>query len=142
MKKPGLSTVLFAAAFCMMVGVGAIVSILPRRILDLSADGISLGLLSTSFAVAYLAAQLPVGYLADRFGASAFLVGGYLVCAAAGLIFYLAPNAGVILVARIVQGIGEAPALSRQKAADRAVLEKLNATSRHILRVNSRIFRQ
>jgi MFS family permease len=109
MKKPGLSTVLFTAAFCMMAGVGAIVSILPRRILDLSTDGISLGLLSTSFAVAYLAAQLPVGYLADRFGASAFLVGGYLVCAAAGLIFYLAPNATVILVARIVQGIGEAP---------------------------------
>ena len=104
-----MAATLVLAAFCMMVGVGAIVSILPQRILDLSGAGTSLGLLSTSFAVAYVAAQLPVGYLADRFGARTFLVGGYLICAAAGLIFYLAPQAGAILAGRIVQGLGEAP---------------------------------
>jgi MFS family permease len=109
MKRPEMSAALVSAAFCMMVGVGAIVSILPQRILDLSGGRISLGLLSTSFAVAYVAAQLPVGYLADRFGARAFLVGGYLTCAAAGLVFFLAPRAGAIFAGRIVQGLGEAP---------------------------------
>ena len=91
MGRRKMSAALVLAAFCMMVGVGAIVSILPQRILTLSGSGASLAMLSTSFAVAYVAAQLPVGYLADRFGAGIFLVGGYLVCAAAGLIFHQAP---------------------------------------------------
>ena len=109
MKRPRMEAALVLAAFCMMVGVGAIVSILPQRLLALSGGQASLGLLSTCFAVAYVAVQLPVGYLADRYGVRSFLVAGYLVCTAAGLIFGLAPEAMAIFVGRIVQGVGEAP---------------------------------
>lgn len=109
MDRDRVAQALILAAFCMMVGVGGIVSILPGRILALSGAKASLGLLSSSFAVAYVAAQLPVGYLADRFGVRAFLVSGYLVCAAAGLIFFLAPQPGLIFIGRFIQGLGEAP---------------------------------
>ena len=100
------------AAFCMMVGVGAIVSILPQRLLALSGEQAPLGLLSTFFALTYVASQLPAGYLADRYGAKVFLVAGYLVCTGAGLIFTLASGAGLMLFGRLVQGAGEAPVWS------------------------------
>ncbi|MEE4608321.1 MAG: MFS transporter [Desulfobacteraceae bacterium] len=109
MDRDRAAQALILAAFCMMVGVGAIVSILPGRILALSGAKASLGLLSTSFALAYVAAQLPVGYLADRFGVRAFLVSGYLVCTVAGLIFFIAPQPGLIFLGRFIQGLGEAP---------------------------------
>ena len=112
MKRFKMETALVLAAFCMMVGVGAIVSILPQRLLALSGDRAPLGLLSTFFAVTYVATQLPVGYLADRYGARVFLVAGYLVCTGAGLIFTLASGADLILFGRLVQGAGEAPVWS------------------------------
>ncbi len=67
------------------------------------------GFLASAFALSYLIAQMPMGYLADRFGTKPFLVFGYLVAAGSGIVFYLADSSGSIFLGRFIQGIGEAP---------------------------------
>lgn len=69
----------------------------------------SVGLVASAFALAYLLAQLPIGALSDRLGPKRFLVLGYLLCAAAGLVFCAAETAGGVYLGRALQGLGEAP---------------------------------
>jgi len=47
--------------------------------------------------------------MADRFGIKRFLVAGYGLCAAAGLIYFFSETPGHLLFGRFVQGMGEAP---------------------------------
>lgn len=100
---------LSSAAALLMIGVGLIVALLPARILDLAGSMQEVGLLASVFAISYLLAQMPVGYLADRIGAKPLLVFGYLVTAVSGIVFYLATSTEMIYVGRFIQGLGEAP---------------------------------
>jgi len=97
------------SVFLMMIGVGLIVAILPRRLIEMTGSTDSVGWIASAFAAAYILVQFPIGRLSDRFGFKRFIVGGYLLCALAGLIFYAADRPGLIFLGRIVQGIGEAP---------------------------------
>jgi MFS family permease len=103
---------LSAAALLMMLGVGLIVSLLPGRILALTGSPAQVGLLASSYAVACLLLQVPFGRMADRLGMKPLLVGGYLVCALAGWIYYFAASALPIFGGRVLQGAGEAPLLA------------------------------
>ena len=67
------------SAFLMMIGVGMIVSLFPQRILELEGSGEKVGYVASAFAVAYIAFQVPVGSLADRFGFKRFIALGYLI---------------------------------------------------------------
>jgi MFS family permease len=98
-----------AAVFLMMLGVGMIVAILPGRILALTGDSRQVAYLASAFALSYIALQVPVGNLADRYGFRLFLAGGYLICALSGILYYLAPGASLIFGGRMLQGVGEAP---------------------------------
>lgn len=98
-----------AAASLLMVGVGMIVALLPQRVLSLSGTVQDVGHVASVFAISYLAVQLPIGGLADKFGVRPFLVVGYLVCCLSGLIFFFAATPEAIFWGRFVQGIGEAP---------------------------------
>ncbi len=101
--------VVSTAASLLMIGVGMIVAMLPHRVLMLSGSLQDVGYLASFFALSYLLVQLPVGRLADRFGAKPFLILGYLLCSVSGMVFFLAPTPEAIFFGRIVQGIGEAP---------------------------------
>lgn len=101
--------ILNLSAFLLMVGVGMIVALLPQIVFVETGSLERVGLIASVFALAYLLAQLPVGVLADRFGAKRFLVAGNGLCGLAGLVFFLAPGAGAIYLGRLLQGVGEAP---------------------------------
>ncbi|PLX37999.1 MAG: MFS transporter [Hyphomicrobiales bacterium] len=101
--------VLCIAAFFLMIGVGMIVSLLPQKVFAATGSLESVGLIASVFALAYFVAQLPVGMLADRFGAKRLLVAGYTLCGLAGLVFLAAQDAGAVFAGRLIQGIGEAP---------------------------------
>ncbi len=97
------------AATLLMVGVGMIVAVLPRRVLDLSGSLQDVGYLASVFALSYLLLQLPIGYLADRLGAKRFLLLGYALCCLSGLVFFRSGSPETLFLGRFVQGAGEAP---------------------------------
>ena len=97
------------AAGALMIGVGMTVAVLPQRVYAVSGTLEGVSLIASVFALAYLLAQVPVGMLADRFGAKPFLAAGFVACGLAGLIFWAADGAAGIYLGRVLQGIGEAP---------------------------------
>lgn len=101
--------VVSTAASLLMVGVGMIVALLPQHVLSMSGTVQDVGHVASIFAISYLAVQLPIGGLADRFGIGPFLVIGYLVCGLSGVIFFFAATPEGFFWGRFVQGIGEAP---------------------------------
>ena len=97
------------AASLLMMGVGMIVGLLPRRVLALSGSIRDVGLIASCFALTYLLVQIPVGRLADRFGIKRFLIAGYVLCGLSGLIFSFANSPRDFFIGRLIQGAGEAP---------------------------------
>ncbi len=92
-----------------MTGVGMIVALLPQRVLHLSGSLQSVGYLASVFALSYLAVQLPIGRIADRFGVKPLLILGYALCCLSGLAFFAAGSPEAIFLGRFIQGAGEAP---------------------------------
>ncbi|SFG08007.1 Predicted arabinose efflux permease, MFS family [Desulfotomaculum arcticum] len=97
------------AVFLIMLGVGMIVPLLPQKLITLEGPEAPVGYVASFFALSFILLQVPVGNLSDRLGFKIFLAAGYLLCALAGLLFYLAHSAGLIFLGRLVQGAGEAP---------------------------------
>ena len=103
---------LFLSVFLLMTGVGMIVAVMPRHYMALSGSPHTVGSLAAAFAITYLMVQLVVGRLADRYGFRGFIIAGYFICAAAGLCFYVSTDALMLILGRLIQGIGEAPVWS------------------------------
>jgi MFS family permease len=97
------------SVFCMMVGVGLIVVILPQRVIELDGNSRNVGYLASMFAIAYIVLQVPIGRLADTIGIKQFVVAGYLLCSAAGFCFYYSTSSTALYLSRLLQGAGEAP---------------------------------
>jgi len=97
------------SAFSMMFGVGLIVALLPRKVMDLSGSVASVGYLASAFALTFVMLQIPIGNLSDKYGFKPFLAGGYFLCSLAGLVYYHAHSASMIFWGRMLQGIGEVP---------------------------------
>jgi len=104
--------ILNLSAFLAMLGTGMIMAILPQRILDLSSSLSSVGELASAFALTFVLAQIPMGWLSDRFGIKRFMVTGYFICAGTGLIYYVSDSCNHIFMGRMLQGIGEVPVWS------------------------------
>jgi MFS family permease len=66
------------------------------------------GLLASAFALSFVPLQVPLGFLADRYGPKPFLAGGYGLACAAGLLYTFAGGTSAILLGRVLQGAGEA----------------------------------
>lgn len=98
-----------AAVFLMMMGVGMIVALLPQRVMDLSGSDELVGFLASGFALSYIILQIPVGRISDKIGFKYLIIAGYLLCCLTGLLFYIASNANLIFLGRLIQGAGEAP---------------------------------
>ncbi|GBF33484.1 permease [Desulfocucumis palustris] len=100
---------LILAVILMMIGVGMIVALLPQRIVDLDGNGRSVGYIASAFAFSYLLLQVPIGGLSDKIGFKPLLIAGYSLCFLTGLVYYFAANSNMIFLARLLQGVGEAP---------------------------------
>jgi MFS family permease len=97
------------SVFFMMIGVGMIVALLPQKVILFDGNGRNVGYLASMFAVAYIALQVPVGAMADKYGFKIFLVIGYFLCFLAGLCFYFSGSSYSLFLTRLLQGAGEAP---------------------------------
>ena len=97
------------SVFLLMIGVGMIMTLLPRQILNLTGSVASVGYLASSFAVTYVLFQIPVGLLSDKMGFKPFLISGYFICSLAGLLYYVSTSSLLVYFARMLQGVGEVP---------------------------------
>lgn len=97
------------SAFSMMLGVGMIMVLLPKRIIDITGSGATVGYLASAFALSYIILQVPLGTWSDKIGFKYFLLIGYLLCFMTGFIYYFADSSILIFLGRGLQGVGEAP---------------------------------
>ncbi|GHG61336.1 MFS transporter [Streptomyces griseocarneus] len=95
-------------AFILLVDVTIVNVALPQMAEDLHAGFASLQWVVDAYALALAALLLAAGSLADRFGHRRLYVAGLILFALASLACGLAPNAGVLVAARAVQGVGGA----------------------------------
>ncbi len=100
------------AIFLLMLGDGMVLALLPQQVFSMTSSQLFVGYLASTYAVAQVMLQLPIGMLADRFGSKRFILLGYILSFAAGLLFYFTGSVSLIFGGRILQGIGEAPLLS------------------------------
>ena len=120
-----------------MFGVGLVVSILPHKFIILSGSATGVGWLAAAFALAFVPIQLPLGRWADRLGFRLFLTVGCLICAGAGLVYYMADALALLLVGRFLQGLGEIPIWSMAPAL--LTRENPKKRGRYIGRYNAAI---
>jgi len=86
----------------------SIVVALPKMGDEFSLGAVMLGWVSTSFLLSAAVFLVPIGRLADIYGRRKCFVWGLLVYALASLACAVAPTAGVLLVLRLLQGLGSA----------------------------------
>ena len=80
----------------------------PQMTTDLTASATAVQLTLTAFLVGVTAGQLVFGPLSDRFGRVPPLVFGAALCVVASVVSVFAPNVGVLIAARLFQGLGGA----------------------------------
>jgi sugar phosphate permease len=68
----------------------------------------TIGLLTSIQFMAYASLQIPIGILSDRFGPNLFLIVGTLLNGIGTLFYSVAPNEMVLLLARLLVGMGDA----------------------------------
>ena len=98
--------VLFITAFVDMVGLTMIVPLLPFYATDLGASATVVGLLVSAFSVAQLAVAPVWGRFSDRYGRRPAILAGLLLTACAYVIFAYAGSVALLLISRLVQGLG------------------------------------
>jgi len=98
--------VLFVTAFVDMVGLTMIVPLLPFYATDLGASATVVGVLVSAFSVAQLAVAPLWGRLSDRYSRRPAILAGLLLTACAYVIFAFAGSVPVLLLSRLVQGLG------------------------------------
>ena len=94
--------------FMLLVDVTIVTVALPKMAGDLAASFADLQWVLDGYALALAALLLGTGALADRLGRRAVYLAGLGVFAAASLACALAPSPGVLIAARVVQGVGGA----------------------------------
>ncbi|MGH7669376.1 MAG: MFS transporter, partial [Gemmatimonadaceae bacterium] len=102
----GKLVVLMVTAFIDMVGLLMIVPLLPFYAETLGGNGLMVGLLVSSYAVAQLISAPYWGRLSDRHGRRPALLVGLAASAIAYVIFGYASSLWLLFLSRIVQGAG------------------------------------
>jgi multidrug resistance protein len=98
--------VLFFVAFIDMIGLTMIVPILPFFARDAGASATTVGLLISAFSLAQLAVAPVWGRYSDRYGRRPAILAGLVITAIAYLIFGFARSVELLLLSRIIQGLG------------------------------------
>lgn len=102
----GKLTVLMITAFVDMLGFAMIIPLLPFYATRMGASATIVGILIAAFSVAQLASAPLWGHFSDRYGRRPALLAGLIVSAVAYVIFAYAGTLWLLLLSRIVQGIG------------------------------------
>ena len=102
----GKLIVLFVIAFVDTIGAALVVPILPFYATRYGASALMVGLLVSVFSVAQLASSPTWGRMSDRYGRRPALLLGLAVSAVAYIIFALAQSWPLLLISRVVQGLG------------------------------------
>ncbi len=100
------------SAFLLMLGDGMVLALLPQKVIDLTNSISLIGYLASTYAIAQLISQIPIGVLADRMGVKFFIITGYVLSVLSGLLYYFTTNVNLVFLGRVLQGIGEAPILA------------------------------
>jgi EmrB/QacA subfamily drug resistance transporter len=95
-------------SFMLLVDVSIVNVALPDMASDLSTSFTSLQWVVDIYALALAALLLGIGSFADVVGRRRVYLGGLVVFAAASFVAGIAPNTGVLISARAVQGVGGA----------------------------------
>ncbi len=98
--------VLMVTAFVDMVGLLAVVPLLPYYALRFGANGFIVGMLVSAFAVAQLISAPFWGRVSDRHGRRPALLVGLTASAIAYVVFAFADSLWLLFLSRIVQGAG------------------------------------
>ena len=102
----GKLTVLMITAFVDMLGLAMVIPLLPFYATKLGASATIVGVLIAAFSIAQLASAPLWGKFSDRYGRRPALLAGLLVSAVAYVIFAYASTLWLLLLSRIVQGLG------------------------------------
>lgn len=102
----GKLTVLMITAFVDMLGLAMVIPLLPFYATKLGASATIVGVLIAAFSIAQLASAPLWGKFSDRYGRRPALLAGLLVSAVAYVIFAYASTLWLLLISRIVQGLG------------------------------------
>jgi MFS family permease len=89
-----------------MVGLAMIVPLLPYYATDFGASALVVGLLISAFSIAQLLCAPAWGRLSDRYGRRPALLAGLGITAGAYVLFAFAGSVPLLLLARLVQGVG------------------------------------
>src|SRR6185436_10838328 len=102
----GKLLVLFVTAFVDMVGLTMILPLLPFYARELGASATVVGLLIAAFSLAQLVVAPVWGRLSDRYGRRPAILAGLLVTSVAYVLFAFAGALPLLLLSRVIQGIG------------------------------------
>ena len=98
--------VLFVIAFVDTIGAALVVPILPFYATRYGASAFLVGLLVSSFSVAQLASAPVWGRLSDKYGRRPAILAGLTISALSYIVFAFATSWQVLLISRLVQGLG------------------------------------
>ncbi len=98
--------VLFVVAFVDMVGFVIVLPLLPYYATEFGANAFLVGILISSFSVAQLAVAPLWGRASDRYGRRPMIIAGLVLSVAAYVVFAFANSFWLLLVSRVVQGMG------------------------------------
>jgi MFS family permease len=105
---PQFMTVTAAGALYFM-SLGATLPVLPKFVeRELGGNTLAVGVAVGAFAVGAVALRPYAGRLGDRYGRRLLVIAGAFVVAVSAALYLLASNLGLLVVARIVGGLGEA----------------------------------
>jgi multidrug resistance protein len=102
----GKLVVLMITAFIDMVGTLMIIPLLPFYAKSFGANGLTIGLLVASFAIAQLLSAPMWGRFSDKYGRRPALMVGLAASAIAYIIFAYADSLWLLFLSRLVQGSG------------------------------------
>jgi MFS family permease len=98
----------FASALFAFLAVGSVLPVLPRFVHGpLHAGDVWVGVVTGAFAFTAVVGRPLAGRIADRRGRRAVVVGGCLLVAVAGGLYFVPAGVPGLLVARLVLGVGE-----------------------------------
>jgi len=106
MSVRGKLPVLFITAFIDMVGLTMIMPLLPFYAGQLGASATVVGLLIAAFSLAQLVVAPVWGRWSDRYGRRPAILAGLLVTAVAYVLFAFAGSLTLLLLSRLLQGVG------------------------------------
>jgi MFS transporter, DHA1 family, multidrug resistance protein len=100
--------ILSSFVFLVMLGMTMISPILPLYAVEMGASVFMVSLLVAAFAIARMFLDLPAGLLGQRYHPKSLMMLGLFLVTVSSILCGLAPNYWVLLLGRVIEGIGSA----------------------------------